>query len=270
MQAATMTDGKKFKHRSPSLISLGLEGRWPWELGAHYSLLPLLRRLPKGDGHPVIVFPGFLASPRSTVQLRRLLKDLNYDARDWGMGRNLHFNADVEQDMIAMVKRVAKESGRSVSLVGWSLGGVFAREIARSCPDQVRSVVSLGSPITGSRHAALARPVFEMLNGSPEPETEERMASMHVPPPVPCTAIYSKTDGIVHWHGALQDETETSENIRVPASHVGMGSNPLVMYVLADRLAQDEGDWSKFEISGLRKFAFKKPKRFNRDLGEFY
>ena len=96
------------------------------------------------------------------------------------------------------------------------------------------------------------------------------MASMHVPPPVPCTAIYSKTDGIVHWHGALQDETETSENIRVPASHVGMGSNPLVMYVLADRLAQDEGDWNKFEFSGLRKFAFKKPKRFNRDLGEFY
>ena len=101
MQAAIMTDEKKYKHRSPSLISLGLEGRWPWELGAHYSLLPFLRRLPKGDGHPVIVFPGFLASPRSTVQLRRLLKDLNYDARDWGMGRNLRFNEDVEKSMVA-------------------------------------------------------------------------------------------------------------------------------------------------------------------------
>ena len=260
----------KYKHRSPSIVSMGLEGRWPWELSAHYSLLPLLRRLPKGDGHPVIVFPGFLASPASTVQMRRLLKKLNYDVRDWGLGRNLRFNEDVEEKMIKMVLRVAVQTDQKVSLVGWSLGGVYAREIARAIPEHVRNVISLGSPITGSRHAALARPVFEMLNGSPKPETEARMASMHVPPPVPCTAIYSKTDGIVHWHGALQDETEMSENIRVPASHVGMGSNPLVMYLLADRLAQAEGDWKPFEVSGLRKFAFKKPGKFNRDLGEFY
>ncbi len=266
-----MTSTKSpIRHRAPSPLSMALEGRWVWELGAHYSLRPLLKRLPRGDGHPVIVFPGFLASKASTIQLRRLLKDLNYDVRDWGLGRNLRFNADIEAKMIKMVTEVAEKSGQKVSLVGWSLGGVFAREIARAVPDHVRGVVSLGSPITGSRHAALARPLFEVLNGKPTTETSTRMATMHVPPPVPCTAIYSKTDGIVHWHGALQDESEQSENIRVPASHIGMGSNPLVMYVLADRLAQKDGAWEPFEFSGLRKLAFKRPRKFNRSLGEFY
>jgi pimeloyl-ACP methyl ester carboxylesterase len=261
---------RKIRHRSPNILHTGLEGRWVWELGAHYSLRPLLKRLPKGDGHTVIVFPGFLSSGLSTRQLRRLLKDLGYDARDWGMGRNLRFNAEVEQNMRDMVNAVYDEVGSKVSLVGWSLGGVFAREMARAMPDKVRSVISLGSPITGARHAAVARPIFEMINGSPEPETEARIDKMHVPPPVPTTAIYSKTDGVVHWHGAIQDEGDQAENIRVPASHLGMGSNPIVMYAIADRLSQREGAWAPFEISGLRKFAFQKPKPFNRPLGEFY
>ena len=247
-----------------------MESRWIGELGAHYSLRPLLKRLPKGDGHTVIVFPGFMTSEISTRHMRRLLTELGYDVRDWGLGRNLRFNATVEKKMQAMVAQKAEDSGGKVSLIGWSLGGVFAREIARAMPENVRSVISLGSPITGARHAALARPLFELLNGKPEPETEARIDKMHIAPPVPTTAVYSKTDGIVHWHGALQQEGDLAENIRVPASHLGMGTNPLVMHVLADRLAQKEGAWKPFDITGIRRLAYRKPGILNRPLADFY
>ncbi|MGB0907679.1 MAG: esterase/lipase family protein [Maricaulaceae bacterium] len=260
----------KYKHRAPSLISTSLEGRWVMEFAAHYLLKPLLRRLPKGDGHTVIVFPGFLTSETSTIPMRRLLNELGYDARDWGLGRNLQFNESVEQRMGAMVAAAAEETGERVSLVGWSLGGVFAREIARVMPEKVRCVISLGSPITGARHAALARPIFEFMNGKPEPETTKRIDKMYLAPPVPTTAVYSKTDGIVHWHGAIQEEGEQAENIRVPASHMGMGTNPLVMHILADRLSQAEGAWEPFSTDGLRKLAYRKPGVFNRPLAEFY
>lgn len=261
---------KKYKHKAPSLIHTGLEARWIWELGAHVSLRPLLKRLPKGDGHTVIVFPGFLTSKRSTRHLRELLSDLGYEVHDWGLGRNLRFSDEIETKMQKMVAQKAKDSGGKVSLIGWSLGGVFAREIARAMPENVRCVISLGSPITGARHAALARPVFEFFNGKPEPETEARIDMMHIAPPVPTTAVYSKTDGIVHWHGALQEEGDQAENIRVPASHLGMGTNPLVMKVLADRLSQKEGEWTPFKMTGIRRLAYRKPGKLNRPLGEFY
>jgi len=260
----------KYKHRAPNLLYTALEGRWVMEMASHYGSRRWLRKLPKGDGHTVIVFPGFMTSEFSTRQMRNLLKDLGYDVRDWGMGRNLRFNSDVEQEMRTMVAKTAKEVGAKVSLVGWSLGGVFAREIARAMPENVRTVVTLGSPITGARHAALARPVFEFLNGKPDPELESRIDEMHVAPPVPTTAVYSKTDGIVHWHGALQEEGDQAENIRVPASHLGMGTNPLVMNILADRLSQPKDEWKKFSMRGLRKFVYRKPTAMKRQLGDFY
>jgi len=261
---------KKLKHRAPSPVWTLLEGRWVLELASFYSIRPLLKQLPKGDGHPVIVFPGFLASGLSTRPMRKLMKDLGYVAHDRGLGRNLKFNPEVEGKMLALLEQTYRDSGQKVSLVGWSLGGVFAREIAKSNPDYVRNVVTLGSPITGARHAARARPIFELINGSPSPETVERLANLHIPPPVPCTSIYSKTDGVVHWHGSVQDKMPVSENIQVPASHLGMGSNPLVMYILAERLSQKEGEWKPFEASGLKKLLFKKPRHFNHRPEEFY
>jgi pimeloyl-ACP methyl ester carboxylesterase len=260
----------KYKQRAPNPIYTGLEGRWMMEMASHYASRRWLRKLPKGDGHTVIVFPGFMTSEVSTRQMRSLLKHLGYDVRDWGMGRNVRFNAEVEEAMRAMVAKTAKEVGAKVSLVGWSLGGVFAREIARAMPENVRSVITLGSPITGARHAALARPIFELLNGRPDPDLEARIDDMHVAPPVPTTVVYSKTDGIVHWHGALQEEGDQAENIRVPASHLGMGSNPLVMNILADRLSQPTDDWKKFDLRGLRKLIYRRPPILNRPLNEFY
>lgn len=246
---------------APNLLWTLLEGRSLFELGSFYSLRPLLSRLPKGDGHPVIVFPGFLASGFSTRPMRKLLSKLGYETYDWGLGRNLTFNADREAEMHALVERVYKAHNRKVTLIGWSLGGTFVREVAKIHPEYVRQVISLGSPLTGPRHAARARPVFEAINGKPTPETSKRLERLHEVPPVPSTSIFTKTDGIVHWEGSMQDDAPQAENIVVPASHLGLGVNPLVMYILADRLAQPEDTWTPFDRSGLKKFVFKAPKK---------
>ena len=260
----------KYKHRAPNPIWTLTEGRAFFEAAQFYALRPLLKRLPKGDGHPVIVFPGFLASKISPRPLRTLLIDLGYEAYDWGLGRNLRFNEEVEANMLELLKSTYEKHGQKVSLIGWSLGGVFVREIAKIYPEYVRGVITLGSPITGPRHSARARPLFEMINGKPSDETRVRLNQLHVPPPVPSTSVYSKTDGIVHWHGSVQDDVEQAENIEVYASHLGMGTNVSIMYIIADRLAQPEGEWAPFDKSGLKRFLFKSPRHFQRDLGDFY
>ncbi len=270
MAIASMdTNNRSKTHKAPNPVWTLLEGRSVFELGSFYATRRLLKRLPKGDGHPVIVFPGFLTSERSTRPLRGLLRDLNYQPYDWGLGRNLRFNKQREAKMQLLLKKTFLKHGRKVSLIGWSLGGVFAREIAKANPEFVRFVVTLGSPITGPRHAAAARPLFELINGKPEPETEIRLANLHTPPPVPCTSIYTKTDGIVHWHGSMQDDVPHAENIEVPASHCGLGVNPLVMYIIADRLKQKEDDWSRFNTRGMRRFIYNTRFEDSRDLDRY-
>jgi len=236
------------------------EGRGLWELNSFYLLRPLLKRLPKGDGHPVIVFPGFVASDRSTKPMRGLLNDLGYETYGWGLGRNLGFNATREVEMLSLLKQVYQESGQKVTLIGWSLGGVFAREIAKGAPEMVRDVITMGSPISGDLEHSSARRVYAWFNGAPDKKMKTRLAQIPVAPPVPTTTIYTKTDGIVAWRGAVQKKAPQTENIRVPASHIGLGVNPLVMYILADRLAQAEGKWSPFEADGVKSWLFRKTK----------
>lgn len=248
--------------RPPNWLWTLAEGRAVFELGWFMTLRPLARVLPRGDGHPVIVLPGFLASDGSTRPLRGLLKDLGYAPHAWGMGRNMHFNNDREQELLNLLDRVHRESGEKVSLIGWSLGGVFAREIAKAQPDQVRSVISLGSPIRSPRDHSNATHVYDRVNGTPEIHELERIENLNTPPPVPTTSIYSKTDGIVSWQGSVQDpcpDNPYTENIEIPASHFGIGVNPLAMYAIADRLSQAEDEWSPFDRGGFKRMLFGAP-----------
>jgi len=245
--------------KAPSLFWTLAEGRGIFELNSFYALRLLMKKLSKGDGHPVIVFPGFVASDRSTRPMRGLLKDLGYKTYGWGLGRNLKFNDQREADMRALLKTVFEKHGQKVSLIGWSLGGVFAREIAKANPIYVRSVITLGSPISGDLDHSSATRLYEFFNGAPSKAMKTRLTEIAKAPPVPTTSIFSKTDGIVAWRGSLQKPDGLTENIRIPASHIGLGVNPLVMYAIADRLSQDEGDWTPFEAKGLKKFIFKKP-----------
>lgn len=245
--------------KGPALFWTLTEGhRASFEITSFFMLRRLMKRLPKGDGHPVIIFPGFVASDFSTKPMRKLLKDLGYETYGWGLGRNLRFDKTREAKMNGLLTKIYKKHGRKVSIIGWSLGGIFAREVAKLNPDIVRSVISLGSPISGKLDHTNARRLYEMINGKPDGEMKERLDTIAEAPPVPTTSIYTKTDGIVAWKGSIQRPGKTpSENICVPASHIGLGVNPLVMYALADRLAQAEGTWSPFKTEGLKRFLFK-------------
>ena len=230
------------------------------ELGLFIQALPWLRTLPKGDGHPVLVLPGFTTSDTATVPLRRYLRRQGYDAYGWGLGRNLGPTPRIEAMMARRLHTIFHQSGRKVSLVGWSLGGIFARELARDAPDMVRQVITLGSPFAASPRATNVWRLFEQIsNQSVDELVAERLATMVVPPPVPSTAIYSKSDGVASWRACREQETPLTDNVRVPGSHCGLGHNPLVVAVVADRLALPEDQWRPFDRSEFLKASLRLP-----------
>ena len=258
----TATQTAERTARPPSrLLTLAEPGRAMGELASFYALRPLLGMLRRGDGHGVLVLPGFLASDYSTVPLRNLLRDLGYDAVGWNLGRNVQVDDARVSAMMACVDELFARTGRKVSIVGWSLGGVFARELAKQAPEKVRLVISLGSPISDDRNHTNARRLFEYLNGAePEPMRAGKFRSLGEAPPVPTTSILTKSDGVVHWRGSVQhgagEDGREVENIEVHASHCGLGVNPAAVYAIADRLAQAEGEWKRFRPRGLAALAF--------------
>lgn len=241
--------------RAPNLIKLALEARAPLEFAAGLAAFPLLANQRRGDGHPVIVYPGFMATDISTGPLRAWLGWLGYDTFGWEQGRNLNPSPEVFAQARERIRALHARHGRKISLVGWSLGGLYARELAKLEPDAVRSVVSLGSPFAGSMQATNAYRLFQLLNRS-KTQASIALQDLHLPPPMPTTSIYSRSDGIVAWQCSVQAAGPLAESIEVHASHTGMGVNPLVLHALADRLAQTEGQWSPFERSGLRRMAY--------------
>lgn len=262
MTTATMALSREPEMARPPhrLLTLAEPGRALSELAAFYALRPLLGQLPKGDGHGVLVLPGFMASDTSTAPLRSLLDDLGYRTAGWGLGRNVRVDNARIDAMAKCVEDLHEVSGGKVSIVGWSLGGVFARELAKLMPEKVRFVISLGSPISDDRNHTNARRLFEYLNGKePQPMQAGRFRQLGKAPPVPTTSILTKTDGVVHWRGSVQaDEGGQTENIEVLASHCGLGVNPFVAYAVADRLAQPEHAWEPFAPRGLASLAFPK------------
>ncbi|MBI1261727.1 MAG: alpha/beta hydrolase [Rhizobiales bacterium] len=243
--------------KPPSLFWTLTEGRAIFELGSFGILRKAMKTLPRGDGHSVLVLPGFMATDGSTRPMRSLLDDLGYESIGWGLGRNVRFNRQREEEMHELIERIYKARGRRMSIIGWSLGGVFAREMAKQHPDKIRMVISLGSPISNDRNHSSARHLFNAINGTEiDAAMESRYAKLHEAPPVPTTSIFTKTDGIVAWRGSVQEDAPQTENICLPASHIGLGVNPLVMVAIADRLAQKEGSWKPFDRSGWRSLFF--------------
>ncbi|MEO1490182.1 MAG: alpha/beta fold hydrolase [Pseudomonadota bacterium] len=248
--------------RPPNRFWTFTEGRAMFELASFYALRGALTTLPKGDGHSVLTMPGFMASNSSTVPMRSLLSNLGYDAHGWDSGRNVRVNEELIDKLEAQLTRLYDASGRPVSLIGWSLGGVLARELAKLHSDKVRLVVSLGSPITDDRNHTNAARLFKFFNGDePDRVRNGQFRGLDMAPPVPTTSILTKTDGIVHWRGSVQSPDKVlsnhpTENIRVYASHCGLGVNPSVMIALADRLAQPEGEWLPFEAPAHQRWMF--------------
>lgn len=232
----------------PSLPLLALELRAPWEFGAVLPAWPMLQRAPLGDGHAVIVFPGLTAGDATTVPLRRYLESRNYAPQGWGQGLNLGPREGVLESARRQVLQACERSGAKVSLVGWSLGGIYARELAKELPEHVRAVVTLGTPFAGPHTSTNAWRIYELASGR---DIAREAANYDLPeaPPVPTTSIYSRTDGVVAWRGSIQAPARHNphtENIEVVASHFGIGLNPSAWWAVADRLSQPEGGWQAF------------------------
>jgi pimeloyl-ACP methyl ester carboxylesterase len=244
--------------RAPNAWLLMLEGRAPWEYAALLATMPWLRKLPLGDGHPVLVFPGLGAHDLTTAPLRALLDSLGYATQPWGQGFNFGPRAGVLERCEADLVELHRRHGRKVSLIGWSLGGIYARELAKLRPELTRCVVTLGTPFTGHPRATNAWRFFELVSGHAANDPE-LMAQIRQAPPVPTTSIYSKSDGVVAWRCSVNEPSPLAENIEVQASHIGLGVNPIALYALADRLAQPDGAWQPFEPKGARRWFYKTP-----------
>jgi pimeloyl-ACP methyl ester carboxylesterase len=242
--------------RAPNALMLLLEGRAPWEYAAMLAALPWLKRLPRGDGHPVIVFPGLGAADITTAPLRSFLQDLGYSAYPWKQGFNFGPRRGVLEAVRQHVQRIAERHGEPVSLIGWSLGGLYAREMAKEFPQLARCVITLGSPFAGHPRATNAWRFYEMISGQ-SVHDPALIAQLRGVPPVPTTSIYSRTDGVVAWQCSLNDDSPLAENIEVHASHIGMGMNPLAMVAIADRLRQDPAKWQRFDAQGARRWFYK-------------
>jgi hypothetical protein len=227
----------------------------PWSLLAVEPLRALFdalsaaagcEALPVGDGHPVVVYPGLGGSAFATAHLRAFLKDSGFTVHDWEGGVNTGHTGALDDWLAGLEERVRelhRRHERTVSLVGWSLGGVYAREIAKRCPESVRQVITLATPFNSLGQGNHAGAFYQWFRPEPThlpPEVEARLAEC---PPVPTTSIYSKTDGIVAWRGCIARRSDRAESVEVSASHLGMVSHPQVLRIIANRLAQPEGGW---------------------------
>src|SRR5215472_5189960 len=227
-----MSDPARIPRPNPRLLPL--EGRALLELAALLPAYPFLRRAPSGDGHPVLVLPGFMAGDFSTRTLRRFLRDKGYMAHGWKLGRNRGPNAEVMAAMVARVQNLHARRGRTVSLIGWSLGGIYARELA----SPFRDLDAVNVP--------------RFLSGRARRRTHVRddallRARLREPLPVPTTAIVSRTDAIASWQSCCTEAGPFSENLEVESSHLGIGHHPVVLLTIADRLAQPEDAWKPFQ-----------------------
>lgn len=234
--------------QQPTLGRLLLESRAVLELGAFAATAPALQLAPRGDGHPVLVLPGLAASDESTRPLRWFLRTRGYHTHGWRLGRNTGPTERIRSGLRDRVRGIAQQHGRRISLVGWSLGGIYAREIARMAPDAVRQVITLGSPFrfldTTTRTDVPLRdtPGDTDHSGRLRREVSDAGGALRVP----TTAIYTRSDGVVPWQLCVERPGPGRESVEVHGSHIGLGHNPAVLVVVADRLAQPEGTWAPF------------------------
>jgi triacylglycerol esterase/lipase EstA (alpha/beta hydrolase family) len=239
---------------SPSKLLLLLEAvRSIFEYGQSVVLnMPLQYISPKGDGHPVVIFPGLGTADGSTHFVRTFLANIGYTVYPWGFGRNLGPRDGLDKLTVELENRIraisAAHGGAKVSLIGWSLGGIYAREIAKIAPDVVRQVITLGTPFKGDPLATNATMLYELLSKDKSHYNPAIIESIARCPDVPFTSIYSKTDGVVAWKCSLEVESDFAENIEVPgASHLGLGHNPISMHIIANRLSQPELEWHPYK-----------------------
>jgi pimeloyl-ACP methyl ester carboxylesterase len=217
-------------------------GLWRESLGLLEPLrlayrLPALSTRRVESGLPVMVLPGFGMTDRSTWLLRRYLSHIGHSVEGWNLGRNHGRVPELIPEVARQVSKTASRLGGPIALVGWSLGGYLAREVARERPEEVIRVITLGSPVVGGpkytvTHAHYVRKGYDL------DEIEAQVAARdRVPLRVPVTAIYSRRDAVVAWQACIDQTNAGTEHVEVAATHLGLGLSPDVLAIVADRLA---------------------------------
>ena len=246
---------------SPRKLHSLIEARGLLEMALLPASFPLLMDAPKGDGHPVLLVPGFMASESSMIAVKLFLLSKGYDVHMWGLGRNVGLRGKHANALPQKIRYLHHITGRKVSLVGWSLGGVFSFYGAQSCEECVRSIITLGSPVSidsaGSNSPNAIKAIYRLVS-------HRLGASAHIMRPkakamrehrrlaIPTSCLYSVSDGVVPPQEATLDgDPALHENIQVPGSHIGLGFNGIVLSVVADRLAEPQSDWKPFAPKGL-------------------
>lgn len=230
---------------APSKARLLAELRAAPEFFRYRAARASLPKPPRGDRHPAMVFPGLLASDRLTAPLRDCIAQAGYPVVGWELGVNLGLRRGLLETMLTRVRIWSDRHDKKASLIGWSLGGLYAREIAKRIPTCVRQVITIGTPSVGSLRANNAWRLYEALNDhkvdNPPVETD-----LGEPPPVPITSIYSTDEGIIPAEASILPPGENRESIAVAGSHLGLPWNPEAIRIVLDRLAQPEGEWKAY------------------------
>jgi pimeloyl-ACP methyl ester carboxylesterase len=244
-------EGRRRYLERPSRLFLALEGRAWLELASAAAAWPwLLRVARRGDDHPVLVLPGWLASDVSTRFVRCYLRELGYRAHGWRIGRNRGPTTGLARTLEYRVRALAERYGQPLTLIGWSLGGIYAHELGRRYPADVRGLITLASPVRTSTAEDISA-VFTRELGEVRSARSPAVATAGAAQPLPTTALYSRTDGIVPWRSCLADPGPHTESIEIPSSHCGMGHHPAALWVIAERLAQPRGVWRPLEPDDL-------------------
>jgi pimeloyl-ACP methyl ester carboxylesterase len=233
----------------PSMFWLLTEGgRAITELGLSIPYRKFFSKRDEGDGHPILVLPGFMATDKSTSPMRKFMSKIGYNPYSWGLGRN---TAKLEflQTLSDRVDELYDEHEEQVTLIGWSLGGIFARQLAKAKPNKVRQIITLGSPFKGIHQPNNVAWVYNLVSGGKKIKDIDPILfeNIPLPAPVPTTAIYTKEDGIVPWQLCMEEETDIHQNIQVRGSHLGLGVNMSVMEIISDRLMYNKYDWQHFQ-----------------------
>jgi pimeloyl-ACP methyl ester carboxylesterase len=243
---------------APSKFWLMVEGRAVLESLSVVMNKKLLQRTPRGNGEPVMVLPGLGTNDISTIPLRNFLTDIGYKTYGWEMGLNKGYKPEYEDKLLVRLRKIYLKHHKPVKLIGWSMGGIYAREIAKLEHHAVCQVITMGSPFSGGKSQKTnVNILYRLLNGQKIRDTHDSRANhLAEAPPVPSTAIYSKSDGVVSWQYCMEyAEQDNLESIEVKGSHLGLGFNSMVYVILADRLAQNAANWKPFNSAVLQNAA---------------
>lgn len=245
-------------------------GRVALEAGTSVLCKGLFKTLPEGDGHTVMTIPGFMGADGSTSMLRKFLNERGYNAVPWGMGRNasdaraesmdqfMRHRAQLEGQIAQRIEEEFHSSGRKLTVIGWSLGGLYAVALAHRYPQYIRQVITLGTPFGDPRGTALYS-VMARMNQQSNDESEESLRRWvdytysGGELQVPVLTLYSESDGIVGKGIArCEGDPRFVTNMAVMASHVGFPFNPLVFAVIANHMVAPDQRWS---ICGSKRIA---------------